>query len=538
MRRSKREAATKPINYKSFGNSGQRLPPQQSTVLTSPTSSDSESDLEKSSLHTTFNLYQSLYESDHSDTSSTDANLSKLVQSLSLQEPTEPTMDHQIKRLSVDHNVLCSDIADYGMDYDIEFMSFNELEDVLQNLIKMRNRLKVIHDELKLLVIEEDVYEKTFLKLYNEAITNARATIQRIHSRRKEVRPVDKSTQDAQQNKLVSNFLMKEVKGTIATLKEVFDKKPAEFNYDELVLAERNISANQQSMNNLSKQMEKILLSQHNFPNDEIKTVTKSYDALVVSKSTYVTNLEATLRDQEIAKEQKFQSSKLNIKLTKFKGYDSSSDFYSFKTDFEKLHAKSTPSAHLPDLIKNNYLEGPALTLVKGVDDIDEIWRRLKSSYGDPKLLLAKKLSTLNKATRLWRNRDPEKQIETISSMLNFMRDAMNLSRKHQIENFLFYGKTLEDIYQLMDDARQTKWFSFLEGKTLDQPDVWGEFIKFLETELSIQQLKLLHCSQSTSDTGKQPPPGNGKQGPSGGGRSSSHHTDNKTNLCCEIDRK
>ena len=160
MRRSKREAATKPINYKSFGNSGQQLPPQQPTVLTSPTSSDSESDLEKSSLHTTFNLYQSLYESDHSDTSSTDANLSKLVQSLSLQEPTEPTMDHQIKRLSVDHNVLCSDIADFGMDYDIEYMSFNELEDVLQNLIKMRNRLRVIHDELKLIVIEEDVYEK------------------------------------------------------------------------------------------------------------------------------------------------------------------------------------------------------------------------------------------------------------------------------------------------------------------------------------------------------------------------------------------
>ncbi|XP_066924657.1 uncharacterized protein [Clytia hemisphaerica] len=319
---------------------------------------------------------------------------------------------------------------------------------------------------------------------------------------------------------------MKEVKGTIKTLKAVFDKKPAEFNYDELILAERNISANQQSMNNLSKQMEKILLSQHNFPNDEIKTVTTSYDALVVSKSMYVTNLEATLKHQEIAKEQKFQSSKLNIKLSKFKGYDSSSDFYSFKTDFDKLHAKSTPTAHLPDLIKNNYLEGPALTLVKGVDDIDEIWRRLKSSYGDPKLLLSKKLSTLNKATRLWRNRDPEKQIETISSMLNFMRDAMNLSRKHQIENFLFYGKTLEDIYQLMDDARQTKWFSFLEGKTLDQPDVREEIIKFLETELSIQQLKLLHCSQPTSDTGKQTP-GNGKQGPSGGGRSS-HHTDYK----------
>ena len=47
MRCSKHEAATKPIKYKSFGNSGQRLPLQQPIVSKSPISSDSESDLEK-----------------------------------------------------------------------------------------------------------------------------------------------------------------------------------------------------------------------------------------------------------------------------------------------------------------------------------------------------------------------------------------------------------------------------------------------------------------------------------------------------------
>ncbi|XP_066932087.1 uncharacterized protein [Clytia hemisphaerica] len=480
MRRSTRAAANKPINYKSFGTQGIRLPPE----TTSQASSSDESDADISTLEQTFNLYQSLYESDTS-TQSVDANLSQLVRGLTIKDQI---MENDIKNISIEQNVLSSEIADIGTDYDIEFMTYSELEQLFKEVKTMRNRLKVLHNEI-LQSIGTEEYEKNFLKSYNENIHNAQTVIQRVNARRKEVRPDEKN---AQRKKSLSDFLMKEVKSTITSLEAVFKEDPSAFSYDELVLAERNLSSHQQSINNLTKHMEKLLVSEH-FQKDETDIVTKSYDALAKLKSTYITKLESTLKVQEIAKEQKFQSSKLNIKLTKFKGYDSSSDFYSFKSDFEKLHSKSTPSAHLPDLIKNNYLEGPALTLVKGVDNIEEIWRRLKLSYGDPKLLLSKKLSDIQNTTRLWRVRsDPEKQIESLSKMLNFMRDTMNLAQKHQIENFLLYGKTLEDVYQLMDDTRQTKWFSFLEGKTLHQSTIWEEFIKFLEKEISIQQLKML----------------------------------------------
>jgi len=32
----------------------------------------------------------------------------------------------------------------------------------------------------------------------------------------------------------------------------------------------------------------------------------------------------------------------------------------------------------LPDLLKNNHLEDPALLLVKNVEDMGDIWKRLK----------------------------------------------------------------------------------------------------------------------------------------------------------------
>ena len=71
----------------------------------------------------------------------------------------------------------------------------------------------------------------------------------------------------------------------------------------------------------------------------------------------------------------------------------------------------------LPDLLINNYLEDPALSLVKSVKDISEIWDRLKLAYGDPKSMLKKKLCEINKFTALWKIKEPEKPMEGLKFM-------------------------------------------------------------------------------------------------------------------------
>ena len=43
-----------------------------------------------------------------------------------------------------------------------------------------------------------------------------------------------------------------------------------------------------------------------------------------------------------------------------------------------KNYEKRTPRTMLPDFLMNNYLEDPALSLVKSVKDISEIWDRLR----------------------------------------------------------------------------------------------------------------------------------------------------------------
>ena len=76
-------------------------------------------------------------------------------------------------------------------------------------------------------------------------------------------------------------------------------------------------------------------------------------------------------------------------------------DMYTFQSDFIKIYKQTTPKRMMSDVLKNNHLEGAALSLVRSVDNIDEIWQQLKSAYGDPKLLLKKKLSEINKISQL-----------------------------------------------------------------------------------------------------------------------------------------
>ena len=91
---------------------------------------------------------------------------------------------------------------------------------------------------------------------------------------------------------------------------------------------------------------------------DDIK---QKYDDVVKSKENYVTDLKKAIAERDLDKEDIFKESTLNIKLSKFKGYGSATDIYTFKSDFEKLYLRATPKRLLPDLLKNNYLDGSAL---------------------------------------------------------------------------------------------------------------------------------------------------------------------------------
>ena len=112
----------------------------------------------------------------------------------------------------------------------------------------------------------------------------------------------------------------------------------------------------------------------------------------------------------------------------------------------------------MSDILKNNHLEGAALSLVRSVNNTDEIWQRLKSAYGDPKLLLKKKVSEINKISQLSKLKDTEKVVAALSQIINTMKDLIRLASEHHIESKLCSGDGLERLYQLLGDNRVTRW--------------------------------------------------------------------------------
>jgi len=96
-----------------------------------------------------------------------------------------------------------------------------------------------------------------------------------------------------------------------------------------------------------------------------VKDIALKYTNLTELKCAFKNELEKEISDREIYKQRLFDETKLHIKLEQFSGYDPKIDIYSFRTAFEKLYQPSTPKRLMPDLLKNNFLIDPALSLVK-----------------------------------------------------------------------------------------------------------------------------------------------------------------------------
>ena len=136
-----------------------------------------------------------------------------------------------------------------------------------------------------------------------------------------------------------------------------------------------------------------------------INDIMDMYRKINKFKESYSHCIDNEMRKREI-KQELFNEVKLRINLPRFSGYESKIDIYTFQSEFLEGYKRTTPTRMMPDILKNNLLEGPALSLVHIVNDIDKIWARLKAGYRDPKLLLKRKLAKIGKINNLWKIRD------------------------------------------------------------------------------------------------------------------------------------
>jgi len=392
------------------------------------------------------------------------------------------------KELVILQQTLAQDIDDIIDENSIDDFneSIEDIDSVVQKLEIARSNYRKIYLELNTHVdaSEDDVQHRLeSIKTYIKDLKHLRKSI-----RNHEVQGKIASKEMAAR---CLTFDIDTINHTIRDLELEVTVITGKLQDDELIRRKNDVPEIKRKFENLSTRMKELL----NKPADQdiILNFKQRYDKLQIAINSYCLRIFKEVELRELNKRMLFKDSLLNIKLTKFKGYSSEIDIYSFQSDFEKVHLRTTPNYILPDLLKNNYLEEPALSLVKALDDINLIWERLKMAYGDPKTMLMKKLSQLNNFDLFPKFKDQEKLAENLSKIISLIKDLINLSKKHNIEQKLYNGDALEKIFKLIGDARVTRWLSSICDEDITDEEYWQKLILFLEKDMKVQYQKLLY---------------------------------------------
>ena len=245
-------------------------------------------------------------------------------------------------------------------------------------------------------------------------------------------------------------FLHNEMISQISDLEVEVGKSPVNLSDEELIRKKDCAAEIQKRLDLIWGKLSEMM--QLNTKDVQMQAINNRYKTLITYKNKYLTLMANEVTRREIHKKEGFKTSLLNIKLSKFSGYNSPTDIYTFQSEFEKIYLYSTPSELLPDLLKNNHLTDPALSLVKSVEKIEEIWKRLKQAYGSSKILLQKKLGNLNDLESLNRSKDPEKVGFWISKIITTMKDLAQLAESHGIEGMLYNSDAIDKVLKLIGE--------------------------------------------------------------------------------------
>ena len=156
----------------------------------------------------------------------------------------------------------------------------------------------------------------------------------------------------------------------------------------------------------------------------------KKQQSIQEKKHEYCLDIRQEILRRDISEEKIKRALGLKFELSRFKGYDSEMDIYTFKIQFEKLIKPYVQKRLLSDTLKLNYLSDPALGLVKSLEDTEEIWKRLMDSFGNSRLLLQTKLGVLDKFGAFDKLRGDDKIIHATSNLINTMSELKTIAKK------------------------------------------------------------------------------------------------------------
>ncbi len=411
-----------------------------------------------------------------------------------------------------------SDVEDFFDSYDFE--NLDELEDVqeyIMNLGNLKREFRRVHAQVKETEgAEFGTKYSDFDKLLNDlnyCFTTANQKLSGIKDSRKQIEK--ERFQEAilaEENRLSQAKLEQQTK--IANVMFCAENQYFEIQFRHETLTEK-CSVNVDKLDDyeimdlkkreenfhveLRELIEKVsLFDQFVLPCGELAkqkltSATKMRDHSTKVLKKFLDDVDRVIKERVISEKKLENAANLKIELSKFKGYNSEVDIYTFRSEFSKLIEPYVIKSLWAAYLKKNLLGGAAYDLVAKIDSIEKNWEKLLEVYGDTHLMLQNRISSLEKLS-LEKLRDDEKIAEVITKLLNCMADLRQLAEDNDLECELYYGGGTHKILDLLGKQRQRKFIKEIaKKKKINDKEKWGKLVTFLETERSEREAYILH---------------------------------------------
>ena len=130
----------------------------------------------------------------------------------------------------------------------------------------------------------------------------------------------------------------------ISELQDVYNSNPSNASLEQLLEWKTNQHIYLKKFDKIAVEYKELLKTPvlDKQRQNDIKSISEHFEKLTLLKKIYTKSLESEVNHREPEKLNTFNKLSLNIKLQPFAGYDSRVDFYTFKSNFEKIHLNST----------------------------------------------------------------------------------------------------------------------------------------------------------------------------------------------------
>ena len=235
-----------------------------------------------------------------------------------------------VSSLKVKFDSTVDDINDFTDEYDLKGCSctIQDIDDVITKIENLRSKFRTLNIQIKSLDFK---VADNHQEIYNQSIDKIKEFIKGTKQIRDRLRSSEEQTKMAEKeiSKRSVDFLVDNIKKLFADVQVEIDVEVSKVSDDQITRRNNEIPKLRKRIDVISQNLKELILQPIN--DGTYKYLKERYDELLTTFSVYESYLKNEAESRDLEKQKLFKESHLNIKLDKFKGYESALDIYSFE---------------------------------------------------------------------------------------------------------------------------------------------------------------------------------------------------------------